>query len=111
MNYGVLPLVKTSHNKDFVGIALNRLEKLIGPSILFDKTVAIGITAFGQKEELKYKYFGDFIQPKTILQYKVRPYYLMRSFIPNPSINSAAFESKIKTTMRTRYMQSASTIK
>lgn len=64
---GIRNLVKTPHHKELAKSLLNRLESILGPRTLFDRIGSLGLTVFGKKEEINYKYFGDVLQPKTKL--------------------------------------------
>ncbi len=63
--WAVARLVPTTEMRDKVEDALVNVEKAFGPVTNWEKTEGLGLFAFGTKQKVRYKLFGDVIQPKT----------------------------------------------
>ena len=58
-------LVPTVEMREKTEDVLINVEKAFGPVTSWEKTEGLGLLAFGTKQKVRYKLFGDVIQPKT----------------------------------------------
>jgi radical SAM superfamily enzyme YgiQ (UPF0313 family) len=63
--WALVRLVPTSDMRAKVEDVLVNVENTFGPTTSWEKTEGLGIYAFGTKQKIRYKVFGDVIQPKT----------------------------------------------